>query len=254
MTRILSWNVNGIRAVAKKGFLDWFTAEAPDLLCIQETKAQPEQLDESILNVEGYHAYWASAEKKGYSGVGAYSRQEPQDVRTIGIEEFDAEGRVLELEFRAFTVIAAYFPNSQDGGKRIEYKIRFCDAMQARCNEIVEQGRHLVLCGDYNVAHKPVDLARPKENEKSPGYLPEERAWMDRFVADGYVDTFRMFNAEGGNYTWWSYFTKGRERNVGWRIDYHCVDANTKEKVKSAEILSSVMGSDHCPVGLTLDL
>jgi exodeoxyribonuclease-3 len=254
MTRILSWNVNGIRAVAKKGFLDWFAGESPDVLCLQETKAQPDQLDESLLEVPGYHVFWASAEKKGYSGVAVYSKREPDEVRTMGIPEFDAEGRVLEVDFPEYTLIGAYFPNSQDGGKRLDYKIRFCEAMQERCDELCGSGRSIVLCGDYNVAHKPIDLARPKENEKNPGYLPEERAWMDGFVGAGYVDTFRLFNSEGGNYTWWSYFTKGRERNVGWRIDYHCVDPGLAPRVKAADILSDVLGSDHCPVGLTLEL
>ena len=254
MKRILSWNVNGIRAVAKKGFLEWFASESPDILCIQETKAQPEQLDETLTKVDGYHVYWASAEKKGYSGVGLYTRTEPADVRYMGIDEFDAEGRLIEAEFPEFTLIGAYFPNSQDAGKRIDYKVRFCEALQKRCDALVKSGRRIVVCGDYNVAHKPIDLARPKDNEKSAGYLPEERAWMDRFTGAGYVDTFRMFNQDGGHYTWWSYFTKGRERNVGWRIDYHCVDPDTANLVKEATILSDVMGSDHCPVSLTLDL
>ncbi len=254
MKRILSWNVNGIRAAAKKGFLEWFASESPDVLCIQETKAQPEQLDETLTQVDGYHIYWSSAEKKGYSGVGLYSKEEPRDVRRLGIDEFDAEGRVLEAEYPEFTVIGAYFPNSQDGGKRLDYKLRFCEAIQQRCDALVKSGRRVVLCGDYNVAHKPIDLARPKQNEKNPGYLPEEREWMDRFVGAGYVDTFRIFTSEGEHYTWWSYFTKGRERNVGWRIDYHCVDQATASLVRKADILADVLGSDHCPVGLDLDV
>lgn len=253
MKRILSWNVNGIRAVAKKGFLDWLVGESPDVLCMQETKASPDQLPEELLAPSGYHAYWSSAQKKGYSGVGVYTRAEPLDVSEMGIERFDAEGRVLRLDYPDFTLITAYFPNSQDGGKRLDYKIDFCESMQKICADLARAGRTVVLCGDYNVAHKPIDLARPKENEKSAGYLPEERAWMDRFIGSGYVDTFRMFNQEGGNYTWWSYFTKGRERNIGWRIDYHCVNEASASLVANASILADVTGSDHCPVEVVLE-
>ncbi|MFW5717781.1 MAG: exodeoxyribonuclease III [Spirochaetota bacterium] len=253
MKRILSWNVNGIRAVMKKRFLEWFRTESPDILCLQETKASPEQLTQDLLEPEGYHAYWASAQKRGYSGVAVYTREKPLDVATMGLERFDAEGRVLQLEYPDFVLITAYFPNSQDGGRRLDYKLDFCDSILGICNELGRQDKRVVLCGDYNVAHKPIDLARPKENEKSPGYLPEERAWMDRFVGSGYVDTFRMFNAEGENYTWWSYLTKGRERNVGWRIDYHCVNRTAMPLVKEAKILSDVMGSDHCPVEVTME-
>lgn len=254
MKRILSWNVNGIRAVAKKGFLEWFQGESPDILCLQETKAQPEQLTGDLLEPEGYHVYWASAEKKGYSGVAVYTREKPREVATMGLERFDAEGRVLQLDYPDFVLVTAYFPNSQDGGKRLDYKLDFCDSIDKICDDLTTQGRRVVLCGDYNVAHKPIDLARPKENEKNPGYLPEERAWMDSFLDSGYVDTFRQFTEDGGHYTWWSYFTKGRERNVGWRIDYHCVDKATAPLVREAKILSQVMGSDHCPVDLSLDV
>ncbi len=253
MKRILSWNVNGIRAVAKKGFLEWLEHESPDILCVQETKAQPDQLDDGLREPPGYHAYWASAEKKGYSGVAVFTREQPRLVRSMGVPRFDAEGRVLLLEYPEFTLITAYFPNSQDGGKRLEYKLDFCDSMRSICDEIDSSRTPLVLCGDYNIAHRPIDLARPRENEQSPGYLPEERAWMDRFIDAGYRDTFRMFTDDGGHYTWWSYFTKGRERNVGWRIDYHCVNPAAAASVTGARILADVMGSDHCPVEITVD-
>lgn len=253
MRRILSWNVNGIRAVAKKGFLEWLERESPDMLCLQETKASPDQLTEELLAPAGYRTYWASAQKKGYSGVAVYTREEPREVAPMGIARFDAEGRVLMLEYDDLVLITAYFPNSQDGGKRLDYKLDFCDSMQKICDDLGRQGKRLVLCGDYNVAHKPIDLARPKENEQSPGYLPEERAWMDRFVDAGYTDTFRMFTPDGGHYTWWSYFTKGRERNVGWRIDYHCVNPAAKDLVTAAAIHAGVTGSDHCPVEVVLN-
>ncbi|MFW5684768.1 MAG: exodeoxyribonuclease III [Spirochaetota bacterium] len=253
MRRILSWNVNGIRAIAKKGFLDWLETESPDILCLQETKASPEQLGEELLEPAGYTAYWSSAQKKGYSGVAILTKERPLEVSTMGVERFDAEGRVLQADYGDFVLITAYFPNSQDGGKRLDYKLDFNETIQKLCDNLGAQGKRVVLCGDYNVAHKPIDLARPKENEKNPGYLPEERAWMDGFVGSGYVDTFRVFNSEGGNYTWWSYFTKGRERNVGWRIDYQCVNPAAASLVKNARILSDVMGSDHCPVEVTLE-
>ena len=252
MSRILSWNVNGIRAITKKGFVGWLHEESPDVLCLQETKAQPSQLTQELTEPDGYHVYWSSAERKGYSGVAVYTRQKPRDVAEMGLQRFDNEGRLLQLEFEDYVLITAYFPNSQDGGKRLDYKLDFCESIQGICDQIGRQGKRLVLCGDYNVAHKPVDLARPKENEKNPGYLPEERAWMDRFIGAGYADTFRMFTSEGGHYTWWSYFTKGRERNVGWRIDYHCVNPAAAPDVEGARILADVMGSDHCPVELTL--
>ena len=227
--KILSWNVNGIRAVEKKGFLDWFAGEDPDILCLNETKAEPSQLSPGLVNPSAggkpYHSYWASAKKKGYSGVAVYSKAEPLDVRFMGKAEFDDEGRTLIVDYAHFTLIAAYFPNSQEAGKRLDYKLAFCGAMLRLCNSLVKKGRHFLLCGDYNVAHTPIDLARPKENEGNAGYLPEERAWMDTFTRAGHIDTFRHLHpGETGHYSWWSYRMGARERNVGWRIDYHCVN------------------------------
>ena len=257
--RILSWNVNGIRAVEKRGFLDWFLKEAPDVLCLNETKAEPGQLSPKLINPQteknSYHSYWASAKKKGYSGVAIYSKVEPNEVRFMGKDEFDGEGRTLIAEFDDFSLIAAYFPNSQDAGKRLDYKLGFCDAMLRLCNSLVKKGRHFLLCGDYNIAHTPIDLARPKANEGNAGYLPEERAWMDTFTGAGHVDTFRHFHpGETDHYTWWSYWGTARERNVGWRIDYHCVDRDFLPKVKYSIIRPDVAGSDHCPVEIKLEL
>ncbi|MCL2128053.1 MAG: exodeoxyribonuclease III [Treponema sp.] len=256
--KILSWNVNGIRAAEKHGFSAWFAAEAPDILCLNETKAEPEQLSPELVNPaagkKAWRSYWACAKKKGYSGVAIYSAVEPLDVRFMGKPEFDDEGRVLLAEFKDFTLIAAYFPNSQDGGKRLDYKLAFCDSMLRLCNSLVKKGRHFLLCGDYNIAHTPIDLARPKENEGNAGYLPEERAWMDKFTKAGHVDTFRHFHpGETGCYSWWSYRAGARERNIGWRIDYHCVDRAFLPKVKSSAIRPEVTGSDHCPVEIVLE-
>jgi exodeoxyribonuclease-3 len=255
--RILSWNVNGIRAAEKRGFLEWFTGEAPDILCLNETKAEPNQLSPDLVNPQTkgstYRSFWACSKKKGYSGVAMYSRVEPLDVHLLKKPEFDDEGRVLIAEFNDFTLIAAYFPNSQDAGKRLDYKLAFCDAILRLCNSLVKKGRHFVLSGDYNIAHTPIDLARPRENEGNAGYLPEERAWMDKFTKAGHTDTFRYFHpGEGGHYSWWTYRSNARERNVGWRIDYHCVDKAFLPKVKSSIIRADVMGSDHCPVQIEL--
>ncbi|MCL2763291.1 MAG: exodeoxyribonuclease III [Treponema sp.] len=257
--KILSWNVNGIRAVEKRGFLDWFAVEAPDILCLNETKAEPGQLSPGLVNPQvggaSYHSYWACAKKKGYSGVAIYSKTEPLDVRFMEKPEFDDEGRTLVADFKDFTLIAAYFPNSQDAGKRLDYKLAFCAAMLRLCNTLVKKGRHVLLCGDYNIAHTPIDLARPAENEGNAGYLPEERAWMDTFTRAGYTDTFRHFHpGEGSHYSWWSYRMGARQRNVGWRIDYHCVDSAFMPRVQSSIIRPEVMGSDHCPVEIHLDV
>ncbi|WP_020611029.1 exodeoxyribonuclease III [Sediminispirochaeta bajacaliforniensis] len=251
-TRIVSWNVNGIRAAQKKGLLEYMMQEHADVVCLQETKAKPEQLDEQLLSPSDYCSYFSSAERGGYSGVAVYSRRKPLSVSPLGIAEFDAEGRALLVEFPDFVLINGYFPNSQSEGARLDYKLAYCDAILKRCNSLVGEGRHVVVCGDYNIAHEPIDLARPKENEGNPGFLPEERAWMSSFLDAGYTDTFRIFNNEGGNYTWWSYRTKGRERNVGWRLDYFCTDKGFENRVRNSEIRSEIMGSDHCPVVLTV--
>ena len=258
--RILSWNVNGVRAVEKRGFVKWMKDESADLVCIQETKARPEQLSGELTEIKDkkgrpYFAYWASAKRPGYSGVAIYSLAEPLSVKPFEIPEFDDEGRVLRAEFRDFTLITAYFPNSQDGGKRLDYKLAFCSSMLKLCKKIEKAGGHFVLCGDYNIAHTPIDLARPKENEGSAGYLPEERAFMDSFTQAGFVDTFRHLHpGEPKHYTWWSYRMGARERNVGWRIDYHCVNPAFLARVKSSKIRPDIHGSDHCPVEIELDL
>lgn len=252
MPRIISWNVNGIRAISQKGFFDWLGQEQPDFLCVQETKAQPDQLTEAILAPKGYRSVWHSAQRKGYSGVATYFKKEPLSVTGMGISDYDCEGRVQALEYKNFTLINAYFPNSQEERARIQYKVAFCDDMIKFCNKLVKAGQNIILCGDYNIAHEPIDLARPKENENSAGYYIEERESMAKFLQAGYVDTFRHFTKDPGHYTWWSYRGGARERNVGWRIDYHCVNKDFIKKVKDSHILPHVMGSDHCPVSVTV--
>ncbi|MDR2517932.1 MAG: exodeoxyribonuclease III [Spirochaetaceae bacterium] len=255
--RIVSWNVNGIRSVEKKtGFIQWLRSESPEVLCLQETRATPKQLAPEMINPidkkeRRYRSYWSCACKAGYSGVAVYTRLKPRSVQPLGIPEFDSEGRVLQADFRDFVVIAAYFPNSRDTGSRLDYKMRFCRAIKTRCDTLVACRRHVVLCGDYNIAHTPIDLARPQDNEQSAGYLPEERAWMDMFTRAGYVDTFRSLHPEEPNhYTWWSYSAHSRDRNVGWRLDYHCVDRAFMWRVEKSLIRADVKGSDHCPVEL----
>ena len=251
--KIISWNVNGIRAVEKKGFKEWLLGSGADVVCIQETKAHQGQLSPELLEPGAgesvsYKSYFYSAKKPGYSGTAIYSRVEPDSVENMGDDRFDDEGRVTIAKFGKLAVISAYFPNSQEAGARLDYKLAFCDAMLKKCDSLVAEGFDIVLCGDYNIAHKPIDLANPKTNEGNPGYLPEERAWMDTFTAAGYVDTFRHFCAEPKMYTWWSYRFHAREKNIGWRIDYQCVNPSFIDKVKSSIILADVLGSDHCPI------
>ena len=255
MKRILSWNVNGIRAVEKKGFADWLKKESPDVLAVQETKADPDQLSDSLKDIDGYQSFFMSAVRKGYSGTAIYTRKKPENIEKLGISEFDDEGRTVIAHFKDFTLINCYFPNSQEAGKRLDYKLSFCDAILNKSNELVASGKNVVLCGDYNIAHTEIDLKNPKSNEKNPGFLPEERAWMTKFLSKGYADTFRRFHPdEKDHYTWWSYRFSAREKNVGWRIDYHCVNDGFFDKVLKSEIRTDVMGSDHCPVSIELDV
>ena len=254
MQTLISWNVNGIRAVAKKGLIDWLEEANPDVFSVQETKAHPDQLDDDLLKPLGYTSHFVSAEKKGYSGVATYFKTAPDDIETMGVKEFDAEGRVQILHFPGYSLINAYFPNSQHEGKRLDYKIRFCNDMLKLCKRLEKKGRHVIICGDYNIAHEEIDLARPKANTKNPGFLPEEREWMTTFLSAGYTDCFRDACPDPDHYTWWSYRANARAKNVGWRIDYHCVNDAFMPQVASSRILPDVTGSDHCPVELTLDV
>lgn len=251
--RILSWNVNGIRACEKKGFGKWLESQSADVVCIQESKARPDQLGEEHLHPAGYASHWHSAEKAGYSGVAIYSKKEPTDLQMgMGIPRFDSEGRVITAEFGDLLLINAYFPNSQREHARLEYKLDFCDAIFGFCEKNRNRGKHVILTGDYNIAHKAIDLRNPKENENNAGYLPEERAWMDRFLGAGYVDTFRKFEPGPGHYTWWSYRPGVRERNIGWRIDYFTVNPEMEDRLQVSRHHAQVMGSDHCPIELKI--
>ncbi len=251
--RILSWNVNGIRAADKKGLFDWLKNESLDILCLQEIKAMPEQIPPHLRNLPGYNIYIRSADKKGYSGVATFTKEKPTDVKKgFGIQKFDIEGRILITEFSSFTLFNIYFPNGKKNQERLNYKLDFYDTFLGYADNLKAQGKNIVVCGDFNTAHKEIDLARPKENEKISGFLPIERAWIDTFIDHGYVDTFRYFNKEPGNYSWWDFKTRARDRNVGWRIDYFFTNKEFMPHIKKAFILKDVIGSDHCPIGIEI--
>jgi exodeoxyribonuclease-3 len=248
--RCVSWNVNGLRAVLEKGFLNAFQQLDADIFALQEIKAMPEQLPEEVRNIPGWQAFWHPAKKKGYSGVAVFSRREPLNVlHGLGLEEFDQEGRVLTLEFADFYFVTAYFPNAQDGLRRLDFKLAFNQAMLAHLNKLAAV-KTVLLCGDLNVAHKEIDLARPKDNVGNPGFSDEERASLEVLLQAGYADTFRLFHPEPHRYSWWSYRTAARKRNVGWRIDYFLVDAKSQHRVRAAAIHDAITGSDHCPVSV----
>ncbi len=252
--KIISWNVNGIRAIAKKGFADWVKKENPDILCLQETKATEEQIPAEIKSLPYKQFYLSASSRKGYSGVGLLTKIEPNSVSYgLGVEEFDREGRVISADYGDFILFNVYFPNGKASKERLDFKLRFYDKFLEVVKDLKDKGRGVIICGDVNTAHKEIDLARPKENEKVSGFLPIEREWIDKLIASGFVDTFRMFVKEGGHYSWWDYKSRARERNVGWRIDYFFVSENLKDRVKDAFILSDVYGSDHCPVGIIFE-
>ncbi|MCP4361318.1 MAG: exodeoxyribonuclease III [Chloroflexi bacterium] len=255
MITLYSWNVNGIRAAQRKGFLAWLHQTQPDILCLQETKAYPDQLDSELRQPDGYHTYWASAEKKGYSGVAVYTKTKPNSVQIgLGITEYDREGRTIVAEYDDFVFIGAYFPNGGRDHGRVPFKMQYKATFLDYCNDLQAQGKAVVFCGDVNTAHKEIDLARPKPNRKKTGFLPHECAWIDDLVAQGYIDTFRYLHPEQtGAYSWWSYMGGARGRNVGWRLDYFFTSPDLQEAIVYAAIHPDVFGSDHCPVSLTLE-
>ena len=251
--RLVSWNVNGVRAAARKGLLDWLEHERPDILCIQETKAHTDQLSSEILADHGYKTYWHSGERRGYSGVATFCRQEPLYVQEgLGIEKYDREGRVLVTEHDGFLLYNIYFPNGQKDSDRLQYKLDFYDDLLPIINEQSESGNNVIVTGDWNTAHHPIDLARPKENINTSGFMPIEREKLDIYVDDGWVDTFRLFHPEPDRYSWWSYRMGARDRNIGWRIDYFFVNESFTEFCLDADIHDDVIGSDHCPISLNL--
>ena len=245
--KLISWNVNGLRAVLGKGFLDYVAQESPDILCLQETKLQPEQ---AVFDLPGYHRFFNSADKKGYSGTAILTRTEPLSVTY----DFGGEGRIITAEFPQFHLVCCYTPNSQDGLKRLDYRMRWEDDLRDYLREL-DQTKPVVYCGDLNVAHREIDLKNPKTNRQNPGFSDEEREKMTRLLEAGFVDTFRYINGDvTDRYSWWSYRFHAREKNVGWRIDYFIVSQRLADKVKAADIRSEIYGSDHCPVLLELEV
>jgi len=252
---LISWNVNGARAVYKKGFMTWFNDTQPEILCLQETRAEAHQIPEEMRAPQGYHTFWNhSLRKKGYSGTGLLTRQQPDEVLFgLGVPEFDQEGRTIIAHYPDFTLVNCYFPNGGRDHQRVPFKLAFYQAFWARMEEIRAQGRPVLFCGDVNTAHREIDLAHPRANRKTTGFLPEERAWLDAVMAAGYVDTFRHFYPHQAEmYTWWSVPSRARARNVGWRIDYFIASPEILPRITNAHIFTDVMGSDHCPVGVTL--
>jgi exodeoxyribonuclease-3 len=251
--KLISWNVNGIRACLKKGLADFVAAESPDILCLQETKARPEQV-ELPLEFGSYHAEWNSAQKPGYSGVAVFSREKPLSVQHgIGVEEHDNEGRVLTHEFTDFYLVNVYTPNAQNELRRLPYRMNWDQAFREYLKNLESKGKPVIFCGDLNVAHQEIDLARPKQNRGSAGFSDEERSGFNALIDSGFIDTFRHFHPDKeGAYSWWSYRAGARANNVGWRIDYFAVSQTFASRLHSADILAGVIGSDHCPVTLEL--
>lgn len=251
MKKLISWNVNGLRACVGKGFLDVMKDLDADVFCIQESKLQAGQID---LELDGYYDYWNYADKKGYSGTALFTKEEPVSVTYgLGIDEHDHEGRVITAEFADYYVVTCYTPNSQDGLARLSYRMQWEDDFRAYLKKL-EEKKPVVFCGDLNVAHKEIDLKNPKTNRKNAGFTDEERAKFTELLGTGFIDTFRYFYPEQeGSYSWWSYRFKAREKNAGWRIDYFCVSESLKDRLVSAKIHAEVMGSDHCPVELVIE-
>jgi exodeoxyribonuclease III len=254
--KILSWNVNGIRANHRKGAWEQLIHESPDIFCIQETKAHPDQMPEEVRDPLGYFSYFDHSKiKKGYSGVALYTKIEPLHVEHgLGIKEFDDEGRTIIADFGDYIVATAYFPNGGRGQDRIDYKMRYYDAFLEKMNVLREKGKKIIFCGDVNTAHNEIDLSRPKQNEKKTGFLPIERAWIDELISNKYIDIWRHLSPDKAVYTWWDVKTRSRERNIGWRIDYFFISDDLVGNVTCATIETGVMGSDHCPISLEIEL
>jgi exodeoxyribonuclease III len=281
--KIISWNIVSMRNMLEKAnlapagqpplsFLQWLQKESPDIACFQEVKLQPDRIPDALQSPRGYHSLWNFAERKGYSGVATFTKEKPLNVQNgLGIEKFDVEGRVLMTEYPEFKLFNVYFPkaygpkevadlrksaapNAEKIASRMPFKLAFYDAFLDYLDALKSKGDRLIVCGDFNVAHEEIDLARPKANKDTSGFLPEERAWMDKLVAHGYVDTFRHFNKEPGHYSWWSYRFTARAKDIGWRLDYFFITGNLLSSLAGAFILKDVQGSDHCPVGITLKI
>lgn len=254
---LISWNVNGLRAIHKKGGFANIFKKSPDILCLQETKAEAEQLDEEVRNPAGYFSYFSHSKmRKGYSGVAVYTKIKPEKVQEgMGVEEFDKEGRLLVVYYKDFVLLNCYFPNGGGGPERLKYKLDFYDHFLVFIEKLRKSGHKVIVCGDVNTAHEAIDLARPKENENNTGFLPEERAWIDELINHGYIDIFRHMHAnKAGAYTYWDMKTSARDRNVGWRLDYFFISTDLLPRVKQANMLTDFPGSDHCPILIEINM
>ena len=255
MKRIVTYNVNGIRAALSKNWMDWLKAANPDVICLQETKANPEQLDLTLFEEAGYKHYWHSAQKKGYSGVAILTKEQPDNiVYGCGIQKYDDEGRVLRVDYGDNSIMSVYMPSGSSGDDRQAFKMAWLSDFQKYINSLKKERSNLIICGDYNICNKAIDIHNPKTNANTSGFLPEERAWFDAFLESGFVDTFRHFNSEPHNYTWWSYRAGSRGKNLGWRIDYNLVSENLRSKLLRATILPEAKHSDHCPALIEIDI
>jgi len=251
--KIVTWNINGIRAVLGKGALDWAWKHSPDVLCLQEIKARPEQLKDEHAASLKYPYVWNPAERAGYSGVATFFKEQPLDIQMgLGVSKFDVEGRVISTLHPGFRLFNIYFPNGQRGQDRVDYKLEFYTTLLKLCNDLHKKGEKIIITGDFNTAHMPIDLKNPKSNEKTSGFLPEEREWVQKFLDNGFVDIFRRLYPDRAQYTWWTYISNARARNVGWRLDYFLISETLVPRVKDVVIHDDVMGSDHCPVELIL--
>lgn len=252
--KIISWNVNGLRAVLRKNFMDFMKEYEPDILGVQEIKLQEHQIPKKIDDLkQKYNVYWNFAEKKGYSGVALFTKKKPVRVENgLGVDRFDHEGRTLIAEFDDFYLINCYFPNGKMNEERLQFKLDFYDQMFEKMQNLREKGKSVIVFGDYNTAHKEIDLKNPKANSKVSGFLPIERKWLDKLVKNGWTDTFRKFNENPGEYTWWTYRFGARKRNAGWRIDYFFINSEAEDWLKDAFIWQDIMGSDHCPLGIEI--
>ncbi|MFN6943998.1 MAG: exodeoxyribonuclease III [Cytophagaceae bacterium] len=252
--KIITYNVNGLRSVLRKGFIDWLKASDPDIICLQEVKSTPLDVDPEIFRQYGYEIYWHPAIKKGYSGVATLTKKKPlSHCIGCGIEKYDNEGRVLRLDFETFSVLNVYMPSGSSGEERQAFKMNWLEDFYTYSHDLKTKFPNLIICGDFNICHQAIDIHNPKSNANSSGFLPEERDWMTRFFGNGFLDAFRHFNKEPHNYTWWSYRANARTKNLGWRIDYHTVTESMSERLKRSVILSETKYSDHCPVLLEID-
>lgn len=252
--RVITYNVNGIRAAMTKGLADWLKAAKPDVLCLQEIKANAEQVDTTVFTEMGYELFWYPAQKKGYSGVAIFTKVKPKHVvYGCGIEAYDYEGRIIRLDFENCSIMSVYHPSGSSGDDRQAFKMQWLSDFQTYIDQLKQTTPNLILCGDYNICHKAIDIHNPKSNAKTSGFLPEEREWMERFIQSGFTDSFRYFNQEPHQYSWWSYRAGSRKKNLGWRIDYNLTANHLDKHLKRSVILSEAMHSDHCPVLLDLD-